>query len=167
MLYLISSWTASSTCPQACHANSYDTCSYNKTIRLSDSICRSSAHFGKTTRSVCRHPQLFITAHLSQPHITDLKMEESMCQHSELGTVQFCPINLFVTVTINLIWYIRKTYWTSQTDIQRQVRNHNGKGWTCSWLIQRQPEEDKPMLFFFFQLPTALEDYVHKIVGFI
>lgn len=147
MLYLISSWTASSTYPQACHANTYDTGSYSTATRLTDSIWRSPAHFGKTTRGVYRHPWVSITAHLSQPHITDLKMEESICQHSELGTVQFCPINLIVTVIINLIWYFRKTYCASQIDIQWQVGKHSGKGWTCSWLIQRQPEEDMSTLF--------------------
>lgn len=90
-----------------------------------------------TAQSVCRCLQLSITTNLTQFHITDLKMEDSICQHSELGTTQSSPINLFLTVRINLMSYFRRTYWTSQIDIQWQVRNHPGKEWTCFWLIQR------------------------------
>lgn len=98
---------------------------------------RSPALFRMTAQSVCRYLQLSITTNLTQFHITDLKMEDSICQHSELGTIQSSPINLFLTVRINLISYFRRTYWTSQIDIQWQIRNHPGKGWTCFWLIQR------------------------------
>ena len=103
--------------------------------------------------------QIPTALHHYQPKpVPDLKMEDSMCQHSELGTIQSSPINLFLTVRINLIWYFRRTYWTSQTDIQWQVSNHAGKGWTCFWLIQRLiATRVRKADALFFCLPTALE----------
>lgn len=104
-------------------------------------VCQTA--FGDHLFILKRQPKGSADIHSSPPltnlgqfHITDLKMEDSTRQHSELGTIQSSPINLFLTVRIKLIWYFRKTYWTSQTDTPWQVRNHTGEGWTCSWLIQ-------------------------------
>lgn len=78
-----------------------------------------------------------MSAALHHYHITDLKMEYSICHHSELCIIQSSPINLFLAVRISLIWYFRRSYWTSYVDIQWHVRNLTGKGQTCSWLVKR------------------------------
>lgn len=55
--------------------------------------------------------QLSIALH--RYNITDLKMEYWICHHSELSIIQSSPINLFLAIRISLIWYFRRSYWTS------------------------------------------------------
>lgn len=56
---------------------------------------------------------LQLSTALHHYNITDLKMEYSICHHSELGIIQSSPINLFLAIRISLVWYFRRSYWTS------------------------------------------------------
>lgn len=66
--------------------------------------------FQKDNPNCLQISQLSTITNLSQFHISDLKMEDAVCQHSELGTIQSSPIDLFLTIRINLIWYFRRIY---------------------------------------------------------
>lgn len=146
--------------PSGCHANNHNTGPYSMDLHLQESSWGTPTHCRTSVQIVCRGQQLSsITTNPSQLYIPGLEAEESRCQHSELGTFQSSPINLFLTGRIHLIWYFRRTYWTSQSDTQWQVRNHTGKGWNCSQHIQRltSTRVREPCSLLLFWLPIALE----------
>lgn len=106
-------------------------------IHVCQAVFGNHLLFRKTTQSVCRHPLLSIITNLSQIHVSDTKMEDAICQHSEQGTTQSSPIDQFLTVRINLIGILEGFFTHPKLILSDKWGINTGKGWTCCWLIQR------------------------------